>query len=91
MADEPPFDTTDRPGPVGPTDAARNPAESVGNSAVPDRGTAVEPPPVSQMSKRQAFALAHPFTGDQREMAPLRRVRDLGGRLWSTTILAVDR
>jgi hypothetical protein len=44
-----------------------------------------------RLTKRQEFALTHPFTGDQREIAPLRRVRDLGNRLWSTTVLAVDR
>lgn len=45
-----------------------------------------------KMSKRQAYALAHPFSGeDQRDIVPLRRVRDLGNRLWATTILAIDR
>lgn len=39
MTDEP---TQDRPGPVGPTDAARNPPTSVGSVGVPGRGT--EPP-----------------------------------------------
>jgi len=48
-------------------------------------------PRTMTMSKRQRYALAHPFTGEQSEIAPLRRVRDLGDRLWSTTILAVDR
>jgi hypothetical protein len=44
------------------------------------------------MTKRQSYALAHPFNGeDMRDIAPLRRVRELGGGLWSTTILAIDR
>lgn len=37
----PPYDS-DRPDPVGPTDAARNPPASVGSVGVPGRGT--EPP-----------------------------------------------
>lgn len=44
-----------------------------------------------KMTKRQAFALEHPFSGDPQLVAPLRRVRELGEREWSTTILAVDR
>jgi hypothetical protein len=44
---EPPFTSVpDRPGPVGPTDAARNPPASVGSAGVPGRGT--EPPSDSE-------------------------------------------
>ena len=41
--EEPLIYSADRPGPVVPTDAAPDPAASVGNAAVPGRGTGVDP------------------------------------------------
>lgn len=44
------------------------------------------------MNARQRYALTHPLDEfHQDRLATCRRHRDLGDRLWSTTVLAVDR
>ncbi|MEJ7724326.1 MAG: hypothetical protein WKF64_08480 [Ilumatobacteraceae bacterium] len=44
------------------------------------------------MNGRQRYALTHPLDEFHMDrMATCRRVRDLGGGMWSSVILAVDR
>lgn len=44
------------------------------------------------MDKRQRYAPTHPLDEAHMDrMATCRRIRDLGDRIWSTTVLAVDR